>query len=58
MKDEKKKCSAETVFGLLPKLYCEKKKLYCKAEIVLQGVAGLYCSLGKKMYCRGCIVLQ
>ena len=33
----KKKISAETVFGLLPKLYCEKKKnLYCKDGIVLQ----------------------
>ena len=38
-------------FGLLPKLYCEKKKLYCKA--------GLYCSLGKKLYCdnRFCIAM-
>ena len=36
-------------FGLLPKLYCEKKILYCKAE--------LYCSLRKKkLYCE--IVLQ
>ena len=34
--NEKKLC--RTVFGLLPKLYCEKKrkKLYCKGPIVLQ----------------------
>ena len=43
-------------------LYCEKKKLYCKAEIVLQEVARLYCSLGENcitgvaLYCnRGAV---
>ena len=38
-------------FGLLPKLYCEEKKLYCKT--------GLYCSLGEKLYCdnRFCIAI-
>ena len=35
----KKKISAETVFGLLPKLYCEKKKI-CIARMEL------YCNRG------------
>ena len=34
--NEKKKL-CKTIFGLLPKQYCEKKKnLYCKVPIVLQ----------------------
>ena len=39
-------------------LYCEKKNLYFKAEIVLQGVAGLYCSLGENCIAIGSSVLQ
>ena len=48
--EKKKKFVVQNRFRLLPKLYCEKKNLYCKA--------GLYCSLGeKKLYCdnRFCI---
>ena len=40
----------KTVFGLLPKLNCEKKKnLYCNIEIVLQ-------ETGQKK--RNCIAIQ
>ena len=34
--------------GYCPKSYCEKKKVYCKAEIVLQENDGLE----KNLYCN------
>ena len=56
----KKKNFVQNRFGLVPKLYCEKESfLYCKAEIVLQGVAALYCNLEENciarvaLYCNG-----
>ena len=56
---KKKKIDVETVFGLLPKQYFEKKKnWYCKVPIVLQlkgleGLAGLRVFvLQYKLYCR------
>ena len=33
--DGKKKNKCRNRFGLLPKQYCEKKKMYCNAEFVL-----------------------
>ena len=35
-----------------PNYIVRKKVLYCKVEIVLQGEAGLYCSLRKKFIAR------
>ena len=53
---KKKKIDAGTIFGLLPKQYCEKKKfLYCKVPIVLQRfrLVGLGTVLHyTKVYCK------
>ena len=50
-----------TVFGLLPKLYCEKKKyIFCIASlaIVLQALQ-LYCKReGWKNYSENCIAIH
>ena len=48
---KKKNLLCRTVFGLLPKLYCEKD-LYCNIEIVFQEIGekamGLFCKEGLK----------
>ena len=46
--NNEKKNVCRTVFGLLPKLYCEKKNLYCKGPIALQEV---YCKLERTWQC-------
>ena len=63
-KDKKKKFDAGTVFGLLPKPYCEKKKIYCIARFQLycnlKGVVGWFVLQGEE-YCKKkglCIALQ
>ena len=57
IENEKKIFSAETVFGLLPKLYCEKKKIYYKRMyciLIVKKSMLQYkkCIAGWKLYCR------
>ena len=59
---KKKKSSAETVFGLLPKLYCEKKNFVLQENECIVREQLLGCEMGckkKKSYCNtlSCIAI-